>query len=531
MNLGKVEGTVVESCLSIHEAVRADGLTVEVGVEDEADTLNVLFLGELNLDGSANGSNPGVLLCTDGSVVTVDKLCHVALSRGDGRRGHDVGHLHLESGKVAVVLHKSLLELAELLLVYASRGKVILVSDCCRGTNCLTEKSAGSHNSGSTHRAVSNTDVSTCEEEVIDILGIESSVGDAEGRGCGMEDVRKLAGCDSAGMVVVHSPTAVCNGIVELTLGGNVVLSHDVITDVSTALALTGKESKEAKLPTVSVVVAAILNEVPNTERNLKKLVAELLGVCDGVVHTAKLHIPEVLLGCVESGNTVRKICLGVLICPIRRSELMYAESLLCLNETGHTHGTLVLYLGSDALVELISALSAETELCACDRSKDTVAGAVCKILCLYGVILLSGGLPTADGYDLVAVHLTVVTRAVKKLLNVGLLRDSVEENAIPEGIVTRGVVVDVLKSDLLENTGLSVIDAVRAADPHSDLARCVTAEYGSVLHNNDLGAVTCRRDCRKHTCKTAADNAEVALVDDVFEHRIHFFASRIIFL
>ena len=151
MDLGEIEGTVMESSLSVHKAIRADGLAVKIGVEDEADALYVLFLCKLDLYGSANGSNPGILLVSDGSVVAVNKLGDVALGRGHSGGGHDLRHLHLKARQIAIVLHKSLLKLAELLLVDAARRETVLGRNCRRSTHSLTEKSAGRHNAGSTH--------------------------------------------------------------------------------------------------------------------------------------------------------------------------------------------------------------------------------------------------------------------------------------------------------------------------------------------------------------------------------------------
>ena len=66
-------------------------------------------------------------------------------------------------------------------------------------------------------------------------------------------------------------------------------------------------------------------------------------------------------------------------------------------------------------------------------------------------------------------------------------------------------------KSHFFQDTGFTVVFTACTADPHTDFSRCIAAEHGTLLHQNDLCSVTRRRNRSTHTCKTAADHAQIS--------------------
>ena len=80
-------------------------------------------------------------------------------------------------------------------------------------------------------------------------------------------------------VVVIHSPAAVCNYIIESTFRFYIILCENIRTDISSAFALSGEETYPFKFPVICVMVASVLYVIPNTERYFKKLIAEHFGV------------------------------------------------------------------------------------------------------------------------------------------------------------------------------------------------------------------------------------------------------------
>src|SRR5438045_9599233 len=90
--------------------------------------------------------------------------------------------------------------------------------------------------------------------------------------------------------------------------------------------------------------------------------------------------------------------------------------------------------------------------------------------------------LPTRDRGDLAASHLGGENRAVEQGGQVGLKERLAVEDAIPDGIVERGIAVAVFELDLFEDSCFLILQAMRAlaavtmavrpADPHADFGR-----------------------------------------------------------
>ena len=78
--------------------------------------------------------------------------------------------LSFKAGKVAVVVHKSVLKS---LYIYRVGGCAAPYHLGCCGSYCLTHKGAGCHNSYGRKRNVSDAYVSACEEQILYILGVK----------------------------------------------------------------------------------------------------------------------------------------------------------------------------------------------------------------------------------------------------------------------------------------------------------------------------------------------------------------------
>ena len=115
--------------------------------------------------------------------------------------------------------------------------------------------------------------------------------------------------------------------------------------------------------------------------------------------------------------------------------------------------------------------------------------------------------------------HRRVHAGAVEQQGDILLPQDEVVEDGVPDIEVLGGIAAEVLQGDLLDDTGLAVVLAVGAADPHTDLGGGVASEDGTLLHEHGLGTVPRRRDGRADARHTAADDAEVGAKGDGFQH------------
>ncbi len=72
------------------------------------------------------------------------------------------------------------------------------------------------------------------------------------------------------------------------------VLSQNMIRRVTQALSFAGEDSRPCELPILGAEETAILDVIPDTERDFQEIVAVLFGICDGVAEFARLKAPEV---------------------------------------------------------------------------------------------------------------------------------------------------------------------------------------------------------------------------------------------
>ena len=204
---------------------------------------------------------------------------------------------------------------------------------------------------------------------------------------------------------------------------------------------------------------------------------------------------------------------------------------LAALDHKAHTHGMIVGNIKSEFLAKLALCLAANAIFRAREGSEDRVARAVNEDLCVDLVPGVCGELEALDILDLVTVHLGVTASAVEHKIDVVLETDELVENGVPDSEVSLRVAVHILKEKLLHDACfLKIADScARARDPHSDLARAVTAKNGSVLHKGYLCALSCRGNCGEHTADTAAHNANIDVVNLCFKHFTHWFFSYVI--
>ena len=94
--------------------------------------------------------------------------------------------------------------------------------------------------------------------------------------------------------MIVHRPAAEGDQVLKLTLCLNVMLGQHVVADVAAALTLAGQEADPFQLPILCVMVAVVLDVIPDAEGDLEQIVADLLGIVDAVAVAAQLDPPEV---------------------------------------------------------------------------------------------------------------------------------------------------------------------------------------------------------------------------------------------
>ena len=82
-----------------------------------------------------------------------------------------------------------------------------------------------------------------------------------------MVEYRRLARIiQTLRMMVVHTPAAISDDVFESAGCGDVVLGHDMVTDVTAAFALAWQETNPFKQPVLRAVAAVVLDMVPDAE-------------------------------------------------------------------------------------------------------------------------------------------------------------------------------------------------------------------------------------------------------------------------
>ena len=180
------------------------------------------------------------------------------------------------------------------------------------------------------------------------------------------------------------------------------------------------------------------------------------------------------------------------------------------LQEATDAHGLLVFFFGRDPLAELRRRLPSESEFRARERRENAVARAVGIESRRDAVLCLRGHLVARDREDFSSVGLGVHTGAVEEERNIRLRLDETQENGVEQIRALFGVHLHICEQDLLDDTGLSVVVPLRAADPHTHLGRGVPPKDGAVLHQNHPTAVPRRGDSGTDPRETPADHQEV---------------------
>ena len=215
-----------------------------------------------------------------------------------------------------------------------------------------------------------------------------------------------------------------------------------------------------------------------------------------------------------------------VYIRPLRGNELDLVVGLDRLEQAGHTHRPEVSLIVTHSLAVFAVSLASDSPECADHGSQHRVARAVGEVFRVDRVPCVGRELPSDDARDRSGtVGVGVADRAVHDDLDILFGGHLAPHNAVPERELKSRVAVDVLLLKLGDDARLAVAFSLRSADPHADLARAVAAEHRTVLDEDDLYALTRRRDSRAHTREPSADDAEVAMMVKV-THRICFYCK-----
>ena len=386
--LGEAEGGIIMACChkEDHRGVQTVWVTVgifavKVAVEYQTNAADMSGLVECIGDSLVGLAVVAVIVAPDAAVKTVQKCGAISVISSEGCLFGKLGGLAAEAGKEAVVIHEDLLDLLDLLRADLTGSEIILCCNSCCSTYCLSDNADSAHYARAAEADVRCADVSAREHKVFNVLGVEGT--ERDGVRLGKAALLKMSATlcihmESAGEVVVDLPTAVSNRILKARTIFNVVLGDDVITDITAALALTGKESDEFEIPIFCTVVSVVLDMVPNAECDLEKLVADLLGVIDGVLHTAKLDPIEVGVHLIDLvGLVVHRVIIGEVVCPSGRSVADGMIGLAALDHKAHSHGVVVCDLKSEFLAELALCLAAYAIFRARKGREDRVARAV----------------------------------------------------------------------------------------------------------------------------------------------------------
>ena len=98
---------------------------------------------------------------------------------------------------------------------------------------------------------MARADVASGEQEVVDIDGIDGTDRNPVRLFRNDIRIRRSEMFESARMMVVDRPAAVCDGVIEFSAGKDIILVDDVIADISAAFPLAGQESDPVEHPVV----------------------------------------------------------------------------------------------------------------------------------------------------------------------------------------------------------------------------------------------------------------------------------------
>ena len=241
-------------------------------------------------------------------------------------------------------------------------------------------------------------------------------------------------------------------------------------------------------------MVPAVLDVVPDPERDLQEFIAQRLGVVDAVLLAAELdppvaHFPPG----VAAGAIGQLLVLLEAVRPGGRLERLGRTVFPRLEKAGHPHRSVVRCFRRDGLAVFAPRLAAHPPLRARQRRQDPVARAVRVERGPDPVRGLGRELPPVHARDPVALHLRIEAGAVEEEREVRLEPRTLVQDQVPDGEIPVRVPAEVLEPQLFEDARLAEIGnlavAVRAADVHAHLAGGVSAEDRPVVHQRDLRA------------------------------------------
>ena len=148
-----------------------------------------------------------------------------------------------------------------------------------------------------------------------------------------MENGRFARIVETAWMMVVHGPAAVCDKVIEASLGLNVILGEDVVAEVATGFAFTREEADPVEHPIVGLVVAMVFDVIPYTEGDGEETVADNFGVTDGIIFSAQFDPPEIVESAESMPAIGKSIVSEVFIGPDRWNEWLGGVCFASLNK------------------------------------------------------------------------------------------------------------------------------------------------------------------------------------------------------
>ena len=131
----------------------------------------------------------------------------------------------------------------------------------------------------------------------------------------------------------------------------------------------------------------------------------------------------------------------------------------------------------------------------------------------------VSIGVPGLDGGNAGPVHFHLVHGGVQQQGDVGFGNDGGINDIVPKRIALEGVVAEVPQLHFLQDAGFLILVLEHAHNAHPAFAGGVSAQHGTVLHQDDGGAVTgCRYRCA-HAGQAAAAHHDIRLFFHVADH------------
>ena len=291
--------------------------------------------------------------------------------------------------------------------------------------------------------------------------------------------------------MIVHGPAAVCHDVFKLSLAFYIVLGQGIVADIAAAFALARQNAYpvQAPVPVAFAQFGRVFDIIPQPIGNLEQFIADSFRIVNGIPIASQLQIPEIFRRAGHIGDAVGKVFLGKARRPVRGDKLAGGAFLARLDHAAHAHGLPVTGrdVPPDALPKIAFAFTAQAIRRPAERRKDAVAGTIRKQPRVDTMILLGGHPPAGDRGNAPVLHGAVVDRTIKQELNIFLFPGQAVQDAIPHRVVLVRVAVQVFQHQLLNDPGFQHVFAPRAAHPHANLAGCVSAQHGALLHQGGL--------------------------------------------